>query len=132
MDHYHSKPINGNAARVTKSASVNDEFESKFRAKNLGISYWPTAKPHIPIPKTNSFKDLTGIQFGRLTVVGFLGNKQWQCRCGCGYFVKRKSSAILKALDDPSQMCPECYELCVIKKRDVQRRTGKYVDWKQL
>lgn len=132
MDSYHQVPINGNAARVIKKASINDEFHSTFRAKNLGVSYWSVAKPHIEIPQSSNFTDLTGTKFGRLKVIGYLGQKKWQCRCSCGHFVKRKSSAILKALDDPSQMCPECYELCILKKRDIQRRTGKFTEWDTL
>ncbi|MBR1455048.1 MAG: hypothetical protein IJ593_10480 [Lachnospiraceae bacterium] len=29
-------------------------------------------------------KDLTGMQFGELTVLGYVGDKYWECRCSCG------------------------------------------------
>ncbi|MGD8116924.1 hypothetical protein [Vibrio sp. TRT 29B02] len=132
MDSHHLVPINGNARKVTRKASIHDEFHSRFRAKNLGISYWSNAKPHIETPNADNFTDLTGTEFGRLKVIGYLGQKRWQCRCSCGYFVKRKSAVILKSLNDPSQMCPECYELCVLKRRDIQRRTSKPADWKSI
>lgn len=132
MERLHHLPIDGNAKRVISKASVNDEFRSRFRIKNLGISYWSTPMSHVETPRASNFTDLTGTTFGRLCVIGYLGKKKWQCRCSCGYFVKRQTNVILKALSDPSQMCPECYELCIIKKRDIQRRTGKHAEWSEL
>jgi hypothetical protein len=42
-----------------------------------------------PIPTHGRFQDITGLVFGRLTVIGFLGQDRWsaaiwQCRCRCG------------------------------------------------
>lgn len=33
---------------------------------------------------TTTFKDLTNQQFGELTVIEYLGNSKWKCRCSCG------------------------------------------------
>lgn len=32
----------------------------------------------------STWKDLTGIKFNRLTVLGYLGNSMWECKCDCG------------------------------------------------
>lgn len=41
-----------------------------------------------PKPRHNKFKDLTGIRYGRLVVVEFVGianhKARWKCRCDCG------------------------------------------------
>jgi hypothetical protein len=37
-----------------------------------------------PIPHRPTFIDLTGCQFRRWTVVTFVGNRRWLCRCVCG------------------------------------------------
>lgn len=34
--------------------------------------------------KDSKFIDLTGQRFGKLTVVGYLGNQSWICKCDCG------------------------------------------------
>lgn len=43
---------------------------------------------HIPIPSHGLFCNLSGLQFGRLTVAGYLGrigrNNTWECVCICG------------------------------------------------
>ncbi len=132
MDSYHQTPINGNAARVTKKASIDDEFVSKFRSVHLGTSYWSVPKTHIDMPRNPNFSNLTGTKFGRLEVMGYLGKGKWQCRCSCGFWVKRKGAVIQKSLKDRSQMCPECYEVCILRRRDIQRRTGKYADWDSI
>lgn len=49
-----------------------------------------------PLPKKSSFKDLTGLVFGRLTVTGYAGPDRrkacilhlWYCRCECGRLTK--------------------------------------------
>ncbi len=43
----------------------------------------------IPHPPVNNFRDLTDLQFGRLTVLGYAGANasrlgQWWCKCPCG------------------------------------------------
>lgn len=46
--------------------------------------------PVFPVPKTMKKRDMTGIRFGRLEVIG-LGLKsgrqhRWVCRCDCGFY----------------------------------------------
>lgn len=52
----------------------------------------------IPIPTSKRFKDLTGQEFGRLTVVGYLGRQHhaslWLCRCKCGTAKDISASAL--------------------------------------
>lgn len=37
-----------------------------------------------PIPTGTRFINLTGRKFGRLTALGFAGNRKWVCQCECG------------------------------------------------
>lgn len=37
-----------------------------------------------PHPKSPKFLDRTGLRYGRLTVLGYLANRKWQCLCDCG------------------------------------------------
>lgn len=39
-------------------------------------------------------KDLTGQKFGRLTVIEYVGNKKWKCKCDCGNIVEVKSKSL--------------------------------------
>lgn len=51
---------------------------------------------------SNKFKDLTGKQFGEWTVLKFLGNYAWECRCSCGEI---KSVATYDLMNSKSTNC---------------------------
>lgn len=36
---------------------------------------------------TNKLEDLTGKQFGELSVIKYIGDRKWECRCSCGKIV---------------------------------------------
>ncbi len=36
---------------------------------------------------TNQLLDLTNHKFGELTVIGYVGNRKWQCKCSCGKII---------------------------------------------
>lgn len=38
----------------------------------------------VPHPNDYRFVDRTGQRFGRLVVLGFLGDRKWFCQCDCG------------------------------------------------
>lgn len=35
-------------------------------------------------PTVHNFNDIEGQKFGRLTVLGFMGDRKWLCKCDCG------------------------------------------------
>lgn len=60
---------------------------STFREVNMAK---PSLPKFQPFPKNQSrFTDLTGLTFGRLTVVGYVGScngfAEWLCHCECGH-----------------------------------------------
>lgn len=43
----------------------------------------------IPLPKDSRFQNMTGLQFGRMTVIEYAGKSKsnatlWTCKCNCG------------------------------------------------
>lgn len=56
--------------------------------KNLNITFQPK-------PTHRNFKDLEGRQFTFLTVIGYLGNRKWYCKCNCGKFAIRTHRTLL-------------------------------------
>lgn len=41
--------------------------------------------------------DLTGLQYGKLTVLEYLGNQRWKCRCECGKITEMHKNTLIKA-----------------------------------
>lgn len=118
MKQSHSTPIN-KAAAIAISKGTHFNHELKDAAKDL---YWINPKPMIefdqPLP------DLTGVKFGRLTVLGFLGGKSWQVRCSCGLYSSRRRKAILNK-DNNVDACTECANIAYIKRTYHYLKTGK-------
>ncbi len=51
------------------------------------------------LPKDKRFKDMTGMRFGRLLVLGLAerspaGNKSWYCQCDCGSITRSPAGAL--------------------------------------
>jgi len=47
-------------------------------------------------PQTKSIEELTGRRIGELTVVGYVADKGWLCRCSCGAEIYRKRTGGLR------------------------------------
>jgi len=58
-------------------------------------------------------EDLTGIKFGRLTPVAYLGSSKWECVCSCGKASRVKASA----LKDKTIVSCGCYSREQASKR---------------
>lgn len=119
----HAKPVNRTAALVV-SRGESFDFVVSCGAVNSNAPM-PIRDPSAGELKTKFFKDLSKTVFGRLTVLGIseLVNKRWVCRCVCGIYVLRSSSAIKAGASDAC--CDQCYLLAVSKRNEYTRRTGK-------
>lgn len=121
-------PVNKNAA-VVVSRGNNERVYSKWHVQ--GDS--PTFLPLRDIPKyqelNQTFENLTGIRFGRLTVVGMSANynARWSCRCDCGWYVLRRRKAI-KNPENTQDRCAQCRNIAHLKRSHEQRVTGRDVD----
>ena len=56
--------------------------------------------------KTKPHKDLTGQKFGRLTVLKYLGESKWLCKCDCGTLSTPRGYNLVKGI---SKSCG-CYQ----------------------
>jgi hypothetical protein len=126
----HEKPIDAVAARVV---ARGEQFEYQAHPTSLD-SDLPLAVKHIPdAARANpSFVDYTGERFGRFTVSGLSANRKarWVCRCVCGRYSMRSSSAIASAAKDAC--CDQCYLQAVSKRHEHLRRSSKDRDTKDF
>ena len=77
------------------------------------------------LKETKTFKDLTGIRFGRMTVVGYsdIIPKRWVCRCDCSAYELRSAKAIRNK--ENFDMCYECRMKITRNRHYEYTRTGK-------
>lgn len=98
------------------------------RVMGKGIQYTPDKKivqvhsenPLPLIPISWNEKNLKGIKFGKLTVMGkFSSGKKamWSCRCLCGRYCARSSKAIHNPKNN-ADCCAECQQLEFLKRRE--------------
>lgn len=73
------------------------------------------------MPKT--YNDITGMRFGRLTALKYLGNSKWQCKCDCGNITTVPYNA-LKSGNTKSCGCLN-NELIHRKRRNSTDLTGQ-------
>lgn len=96
-----------------------------------------TADQDFPIPtrkmsrdeRLNGRLDLTGIRFGRFTVIGISKNtpKVWVVRCSCGIYTERRMKAILNEKNG-ADCCEYCRELIESKRCADFRHYGRNFD----
>lgn len=98
-----SRPLNRTAGTVTSQARCDDDEK------------WVGPKPMKPGPNDPGFRDLTGVKYGRLTVIGLHDHKRgtkssgagWVVRCVCGVYETRLTAKIKQA--SPDAACQECH-----------------------
>jgi hypothetical protein len=103
-----SAPLNKTAGAVT---SKGQGYVSEFKPTRQFWEAQPLIHPTPPIG--DSPVDLTGVEFGRLQVIGILkaeefsgGHAKWVVRCRCGIYEARRAKAIRAA--SPDAMCQFC------------------------
>ena len=111
-------PVNRSAALVT-SKGFNYKASKKITCAH---SVTP-----IPIDKKSCVH--LRLRRGRLTVCGYLLNKTSRLvvRCDCGIYTIRTIKSITNKNNDTDR-CEECRHLVYLKRADIYRRTGKWVD----
>lgn len=71
------------------------------------------------------YRDLTGLKFGRVTVLSLhdynwsrpSGKRiRWLCRCVCGNYTIAYSHKLTSAKTGPEQKCAECWEMEKVKE----------------
>lgn len=116
----HEIPANATAARVV---ARGESFE--YRAhEGCTDSPLPLQTMPLPVDAVPQLPDLTGLRVGRLRVIGFSANRnaRWVCRCDCGMYTLRKTSALRRGTAAP---CDQCYLLAASKARSHNARTGE-------
>lgn len=119
MKYGHEIPIDATAGRVV---ARGEHFEYKATCKIYDSPYpMPTW-----VPEQNTFRDISGMKVGRLSVIGYSAefSGKWVCRCACGMYCLRKAKA-LTSTTHPVLPCYQCYRLAVRKKSEYFKKTGK-------
>lgn len=120
-----STPINAQAARVTGGG---EQYVSR---KIVTTADSPNPIPTIPTPVQEL--DLTGIRFGRLTVMGRAcgaANSKgapWAVRCSCGTWSIRRTKAV-KNPANADDRCEQCRHVAFLREASSARSAGKYRD----
>lgn len=121
------RPVNGTAARML---SKGVHYEPQKEASRFH-SEFPIST--VPVPKQPGFIDLTGVTFGRMKVVGYVGRfmngnrGMWLVRCACGRYETRSSHAIKNPQREDS--CTYCDYLDLIKTDFARlRKLGLKID----
>lgn len=122
-----SAPVNRQAALVV--ARGGEHFEGKYTSSR---DTWTAPKPVFPFPGPRQ-EDLTGRLYGRMTVIGYLGNDnskaqaRWLVRCVCGNYEKRTTRAVRNPAN-VGDRCQPCSYLRYIQRRAVFDRTGQWAE----
>ena len=96
--------------------------------KNITQRHWKNLQPTKKVNYKET--DLTGLKFGRFTVIGKYGNfgkkkkPRWLVRCTCGDYETRTSRAINNPKNN-NDCCDYCRHLIQLKRTDEFLRTGK-------
>jgi hypothetical protein len=113
------QPVNKTAARVVSSGVHYDS------PKKIVQRHWSTPPPTIAITnKGGDFKDLTGVRFGRFTVVGLYQEGLWLVRCACGDFETRRSKAVNNP-NNKQDRCENCRQTVHLRRKAEYLATGK-------
>ena len=68
----------------------------------------------VPPPITSPhFVDYSGVKYGRITVIGYIGpsanGASWLVRCACGNHERRRTAAVRKGIEEGrADRCGEC------------------------
>lgn len=141
MNNEHTIPVDSTARRVVFSKGFSYEFSPSNKRISRHSDLPIPQRPKAQTSKGND--DLTGVVFGRFTVVGQnkvqkkrTANQDkrgsgWVCRCSCGKYEVRTRRAIMKSFKgNYTAQCEECEALRNLKRRDHFNQYGFWPDEK--
>jgi hypothetical protein len=121
------KPINKTAAVVvSRGFNYKPDKIVQTNDSDMPIATRTITKKEL---SNECFVNLTGVRFGRFSVVGVARDLKgcWVVRCDCGTYSTRKSRAI-KNEKNIQDRCEHCRHLAHLKRNDQYRRHGKCDD----
>lgn len=119
MNHEHSEPVDMNAVRVTRFGGEKYMIGAKKIVCFQGIA--PPKLRAVPVCTPN----LTGVRFGRFTVIGLSAKlvgeaagkpAMWAVRCDCGNYAKRTSKAVKNPANSVDR-CETCRQVVYEERR---------------
>jgi hypothetical protein len=116
-------PIDATAAKVTSKPGRGFVYDSK---KKICQEHSETPLPMKPFVVTGRGQgsDLTGVRFGRFTVVGYsAAGGVWVVRCSCGMYSTRRGKSVQNA-NNADDCCEECRQVKYLRRKDEYRRHG--------
>ncbi len=75
--------------------------------------------------RTLKFRDLTGMSFGKYSVISHAGGNKWLCRCECG---TEKTQIADNLINGMATMCRDCYH----KSRIIDMTGERFGKWTVL
>ncbi len=124
MDDIHARaPVDRVAARVV--FSTGEHFDPNKQVlrndSETPLRVTPVTKAML---KSGSFVNLTGLRFGRFTVLGVAKDfPGWVVRCDCGRYSTRRAKAI-KNPANAQDRCDHCLHLAYLQRNEIWRRTA--------
>jgi hypothetical protein len=90
--------------------------------KKITTREWE-APPELKFPRPREL-NLTGVKYGRLTVIGLDANKvmgkhtapSWVCRCTCGRYTSRSAKAIRNP-NNQEDRCGQCLHVAYLQRQ---------------
>lgn len=76
-------------------------------------------------------KDLTGERFGKLTVLKYIGESKWLCKCECGNFARPRGYSLTRNI---TKSCG-CYQRAKVKEKSTKHGmagTRIYKTWHNM
>ena len=118
---YSSVPVNKLAGIVT-GIQPNDDIKGGNYTKQV---YMSKAMPEtIPFISKRHWLNLTGLTFGKLTVIGLFAKQnpkkklKWVVQCKCGYYTTRTSQTIRRKIkNNVYDECHRCQYISDLSKR---------------
>gem|GEM_PF-3535832 len=131
-------PIDRVAARVVgKGVDWTPEKIIKTGDSDLPLPVFPTYNIKN-LQHRREVESMIGRKRGRLTIVGLAQDQgckvkgaRYVVRCVCGTYTYRRGAPFKKNSNE-FDGCERCRELLFLKREEVKRRTGKWVEWKDL
>ena len=120
------KPINKTAAIAI---SGGHHFKSRKKIQTADRDYPIKIRAFTRSENQSGRIDLTGIKFGRFTVIGVSAEtpKVWVVRCSCGIYTERRQKSILNP-NNSKDCCEYCRELLEQKRLAEFREHGRNFD----